>query len=140
MASVNKAVIVGRLGQDPETRYMPSGGAVTNLSVATDSQWTDKQTKEKQKRTEWHRVTIYGRLAEIAAEYLKKGSLVYLEGELQTRKWTDKAGIERHTTEINAREMQMLDRKEADLQSRPAAARVPGSDDDFGDDPDKIGF
>ena len=105
---VNKVIIVGNLGNDPDTRYMPSGSAVTNLSVATNESWKDKQTGEQKDRTEWHRVAMFGRLAEIAAEYLRKGSQVYIEGKLRTRKWQDKNGQDRYTTEIIADEMQML--------------------------------
>ena len=105
---VNKVIIVGNLGNDPETRYMPSGSAVTNLSVATNESWKDKQTGEQKDRTEWHRVAMFGRLAEIAAEYLRKGSQVYIEGKLRTRKWQDQQGNDRYTTEIIADEMQML--------------------------------
>ncbi|MEE2024300.1 MULTISPECIES: single-stranded DNA-binding protein [Alkalimonas] len=106
---VNKVILVGNLGNDPEVRYMPQGGAVANLSVATSESWKDKNTGEMKEQTEWHRVVIYQRLAEIAGEYLRKGSKVYLEGKLKTRKWTDKDNIERYTTEIVASEMQMLD-------------------------------
>lgn len=106
---VNKVILVGNLGNDPEIRYMPQGGAVANLSVATSESWKDKNTGEMKEQTEWHRVVIYQRLAEIAGEYLRKGSKVYLEGKLKTRKWTDKDNIERYTTEIVASEMQMLD-------------------------------
>jgi single-strand DNA-binding protein len=105
---VNKVIIVGTLGKDPETRYMPSGSAVTNLRLATNEQWKDKQTGEQQERTEWHSIAMFGRLAEIAAEYLRKGSQVYIEGKLRTRKWQDKEGKDRYTTEIVADEMQML--------------------------------
>ena len=105
---VNKVIIVGNLGNDPDTRYMPSGSAVTNLSVATNESWKDKQTGEQKDRTEWHRVAMFGRLAEIAAEYLRKGSQVYIEGKLRTRKWQDQSGNDRWTTEIIADEMQML--------------------------------
>lgn len=108
MASVNKAIIVGNLGRDPETRYMPNGDAVTNIAVATTETWKDKNTGEKKEQTEWHRIVFYRKLAEIAGQYLKKGSAVYLEGKLQTRKWTDKDGVERYTTEIVADTMQML--------------------------------
>ena len=108
MASVNKAIIVGNLGRDPETRYMPNGDAVTNIAVATTENWKDKNTGEKKELTEWHRITFYRKLAEIAGQYLKKGSQVYVEGRLQTRKWTDKDGAERYTTEIIADSMQML--------------------------------
>jgi single-strand DNA-binding protein len=105
---VNKVILVGTLGKDPETRYMPSGGAVTNLRIATNEQWKDKQTGEQQERTEWHSIAMFGRLAEIAAEYLRKGSQVYVEGKIRTRKWQDKEGKDRYTTEIIADEMQML--------------------------------
>ncbi len=106
---INKVILVGNLGQDPETRYMPSGGAVTNVSIATSESWKDKQTGEPQERTEWHRVVFFNRLAEIAGEYLKKGSKVYVEGSLRTRKWQGQDGQDRYTTEIVAAEMQMLD-------------------------------
>jgi single-strand DNA-binding protein len=105
---VNKVILVGTCGKDPETRYMPSGGAVTSISVATNESWKDKQTGEKQERTEWHNITFFGRLAEIAGEYLKKGSQVYIEGSLRTEKWQDKQGQDRYTTKIIASEMQML--------------------------------
>jgi len=105
---INKVILVGNLGQDPETRYMPSGGAVTNFTVATNESWKDKQTGEQKDRTEWHRVAMFGRLAEIAAEYLRKGSQVYIEGKLRTRKWQDRDGNDRYTTEVIADEMQML--------------------------------
>ena len=105
---VNKVIIVGNLGGDPETRYMPSGAAVTNFTVATNESWKDKQTGEQKERTEWHRVAMFNRLAEIAAEYLRKGSQVYIEGKLRTRKWQGQDGQDRYTTEIIADEMQML--------------------------------
>ncbi len=105
---INKVIIVGNLGNDPDTRYMPSGGAVTNLSVATSESWKDKQTGEQKERTEWHKVAMFGRLAEIAAEYLRKGSQCYIEGKLRTRKWQDRDGNDRYTTEVIADEMQML--------------------------------
>jgi single-strand DNA-binding protein len=108
MASVNKVIIVGNLGRDPETRYMPNGEAVTNIAVATTESWKDKSSGDKKEITEWHRITFYRKLAEIAGQYLKKGSQVYVEGRLQTRKWTDKDGVERYTTEIIADSMQML--------------------------------
>lgn len=107
MASINKVIIIGNLGRDPETRFMPNGEAVTNIAVATTESWKDK-SGEKKELTEWHRVTMYRKLAEIAGKYLQKGSQVYLEGKLQTRKWTDKDGVERYTTEIVADVMQML--------------------------------
>ncbi len=108
MASVNKVILVGNLGQDPEVKYMPSGGAVTNISIATTDTWKDKASGEKKERTEWHRVVFFNRLAEIVGEYLRKGSTVYVEGNLRTRKWQDQSGQDRYTTEIVAREMQML--------------------------------
>ena len=108
MASVNKVIVVGNLGRDPETRYMPDGAAITNVSVATSFQWTDKASGEKKEETEWHRVVFRGKLAEVAGEYLKKGSQVYVEGRLRTRKWQDKEGQDKYTTEIVADRMQML--------------------------------
>tara|TARA_R110000822_G_scaffold301108_1_gene424784 strand:- start:8547 stop:9017 length:471 start_codon:yes stop_codon:yes gene_type:complete len=111
MASVNKVIVVGNLGKAPETRYMPNGEAVTNITVATTESWKDKNSGEKKELTEWHRITFYRKLAEIAGQYLKKGSQVYVEGRLQTRKWADKDGIERYTTEIIADTMQMLGNK-----------------------------
>lgn len=108
MASINKVIIVGNLGQDPEVKYMPSGGAVANISIATTDSWKDKATGEKKEKTEWHRVVFFNRLAEIVGEYLRKGSQVYVEGSLRTRKWQDQSGQDRYTTEIVAREMQML--------------------------------
>ncbi|WP_444929579.1 single-stranded DNA-binding protein [Microbulbifer sp. SSSA002] len=107
---INKVILIGNLGNDPETKYMPSGGAVTNISLATSESWKDKQTGQQQERTEWHRVVFFNRLAEIAGEYLRKGAKVYVEGSLRTRKWQDKnSGQDRYTTEIVASEMQMLD-------------------------------
>ncbi|MEQ8515609.1 MAG: single-stranded DNA-binding protein [Chromatocurvus sp.] len=106
---VNKVILVGNLGNDPETRYMPSGGAVTNISVATSEVWKDKQTGQPQERTEWHRIVFFNKLAEIAGEYLRKGSKVYVEGTLRTRKWQDQSGQDRYSTEVIANEMQMLD-------------------------------
>ncbi len=107
--SVNKVILIGNLGQDPEVRYRPNGNAVANATVATSESWKDKNTGEAQEKTEWHRVVFFRRLAEIVGEYLKKGSKVYIEGRLQTRKWTDKDGQDRYTTEIVADQMQMLD-------------------------------
>lgn len=106
---VNKVILVGNLGADPETRFMPSGGSVTNVSLATSQSWKDKQTGQPQERTEWHRVVFFNRLAEIAGEYLRKGSKVYVEGSLRTRKWQDQSGQDRYSTEVVANEMQMLD-------------------------------
>ena len=112
MAGVNKVILVGNLGKDPETRFMPNGSAVSNITIATSESWKDKQTGEQKERTEWHNVVMYQRLAEIAGEYLKKGSKVYLEGSLQTSKWTDKeTGQDRYKTEIKASQLQMLDSK-----------------------------
>lgn len=112
MASVNKVILVGNLGRDPETRYSPDGAAICNVSIATTSQWKDKASGERKEETEWHRVTFYGRLAEIAGEYLKKGRSVYVEGRLKTRKYKDKEGIEKYATDIIADQMQMLGGRE----------------------------
>lgn len=111
---VNKVILVGNLGGDPEVRYMPSGGAVTNVTIATSESWKDKQTGQQNERTEWHRVVFFNRLAEIAGEYLRKGSKVYVEGSLRTRKWQDQSGQDRYTTEIVGAEMQMLDSRGGD--------------------------
>jgi single-strand DNA-binding protein len=108
MASLNKVQIIGNLGRDPETRYMPSGDAMTSITVATTENWKDKATGEKKEQTEWHRITFFGKLAEIAGQYLKKGSQVYIEGSLRTRKYTDKDGVEKFATDIKADTMQML--------------------------------
>jgi len=117
MASgINKAIIVGNLGDDPKTSVLPQGGAVTNFSVATSESWKDKNTGQMQERTEWHRVVMFNRLAEVAGEYLSKGSKVYVEGKIQTRKWKDQSGQDRYTTEIVGNQMQMLDSKEAKPQ------------------------
>lgn len=144
---VNKVILVGNLGQDPEVRYLDNGNAVANLSVATSESWKDKNTGEHKEQTEWHRIVIYQRLAEIAGEYLRKGSKVYLEGKLKTRKWTDKDGIERYTTEIVANEMQMLDSRQDGQQTAPTqqpsqqapaqrqAPMTPPADFDDGDVP-----
>lgn len=105
MSNINKAIIIGRLGGDPQIRQFDNGSQVANLSIATSERWTDKQTGEQKEQTEWHKVTLYNRLAEIAGQYLKKGTLVYIEGSLHTRKWTDQQGIERYTTEIKAQSM-----------------------------------
>ena len=148
MASVNKVILVGNLGRDPETRYMPDGAAITNVSVATSFQWTDKASGEKKEETEWHRVVFRGRLAEVAGEYLKKGSQVYVEGRLRTRKWQDKEGQDRYSTEIMATEMKMLgsragsgEPREAPVEPKAAepkpgaAAKKPaGKFDDMEDD------
>ena len=137
--SLNKAMLIGHLGKDPEVRYMPSGGAVANVTLATNETWKDKQTGENQERTEWHNIVFYGKLADIAGEYLRKGRQVYVEGRLQTRKWQDKNGQDRYTTEIIANEMMMLgsreggggsaafESRETRPQQRPAeAAPAPG--------------
>jgi len=131
MASVNKVILVGNLGRDPETRYNPEGGAITNISIATTDTWKDKTSGEKQERTEWHRVVFFGRLAEIAGEYLKKGSQVYVEGSLRTRKWQDKEGKERTTTEIVADRMQMLGSRQGagDAGNREAREPVAAGED-----------
>ena len=141
---INKVIIVGNLGGDPETRYMPSGTAVTNLTVATNESWKDKQTGEQKDRTEWHKVAMFNRLAEIAAEYLRKGSQVYIEGKLRTRKWQDKNGQDRWTTEIIADEMQMLGGRggggggsapmSSGQDSGPPSAPPQAGPDDFDDD------
>lgn len=139
---VNKAIILGYLGKDPEVRYAPSGQAIANVSIATSEQWKDKNTGEKQERTEWHRVVFFNRLAEVVGEYLKKGSQVYIEGRLQTRKWQDKDGQDRWTTEIVANEMQMLGSKgnSSDAQAYREASggttrqQAPAGGDDFDDD------
>ena len=128
---INKVIIVGNLGADPDSRAMPSGNAVTNISVATSESWNDRETGEKQEKTEWHRVVFFNRLAEIAAQYLKKGSQVYVEGKLQTRKWEDKEGNERWTTEVVANQMQMLgDRMSNDLSNDNASSSQSSSDND----------
>ena len=157
MASINKVILVGNLGRDPETRYMPDGGAVTNVSIATTDTWKDKTSGEKKEATEWHRVVFFNRLAEIAGEYLKKGSQVYVEGRLRTRKWQDKEGQDKYTTEIVCDTMQMLggrqgmgegagkggERGESDTRggppaegrAAPAGAKKPtGKVDDMADD------
>lgn len=108
---LNKVTLIGRLGADPEVKYMPSGGAVTNIGLATTRRWKDRQTGERRDETEWHRVTFFNRVAEVAGEYLRKGSLVYIEGRIRTRKWQDQNGQDRYTTEIIAEQMQMLDSK-----------------------------
>lgn len=151
---INKVILVGNLGADPETRYMPSGGAVTNVRIATTDSWKDKQSGEQQERTEWHRVVFFNRLAEVAAEYLRKGSQVYVEGRIQTRKWQGQDGQDRYTTEIVGNDMQMLGSRggggggfqsggdsgasspaKSSSESSPAAAvDSGGSMDDFDDD------
>lgn len=124
MASVNRVTLIGHLGADPETRYTPSGDAVSNIRIATTDRWKDKQTGEMKEATEWHRINFFGRLAEVVGEYLKKGSLVYVEGSLRTRKWTDKENIERYSTEIRADVLKMLGPRpggsEPERRSEPA--------------------
>lgn len=164
---INKVILVGNLGNDPETRYTQAGAAITNVSVATSETWKDKQTGQPQERTEWHRVVFFNRLGEIAGEYLRKGSKIYVEGSLRTRKWQDKEGQDRYTTEIVGNEMQMLDSRGAGQgggeyqqgndfnqapQQRsapaqksapaaaPAAAPAPGPGGDFGSFDDDIPF
>ena len=127
MKGINKVIIVGNLGADPDVKYTASGSAIANISVATTESWKDKQSGEKQEKTEWHRVVFFNRLAEIVGEYLAKGSQVYVEGKLQTRKWTDKDGVDRYTTEVVAQEMQMLgggNRDNAKPAAKPAAKPV----------------
>lgn len=132
MASVNKVILVGNLGKDPETRYAPSGDQITNITVATTDKWKDKATGEQRDATEWHRVVFFGKLAEIAGQYLKKGSQVYIEGRLKTRKWQGQDGQDRYTTEINADSLQMLGKKEGsddpgrdNRQPKPAQPKAP---------------
>ena len=122
MASVNKVILIGNLGADPETRYAPSGDAICNVRLATTEAWKDKATGERREATEWHRVTFYGKLAEIASQYLRKGSQAYIEGSLRTKKWQDQSGQDRYTTEIRADVMKMLGRKD-DAGGEPSAPR-----------------
>lgn len=139
MASVNKVILIGNLGKDPETRYMTNGEAVTNITVATTETWKDKATGEKKESTEWHRCVFYRKLAEIAGQYLKKGSQVYIEGSLKTRKWQDKDGQDRYTTEIVADEMKMLGgKREGASEPRPATA--DNADSDWNDFENSIPF
>ena len=147
MASLNKAMIIGNLGRDPEVRYMPNGDAVCNITVATTENWKDKASGERREATEWHRVTFFGKLAEIAGQYLKKGSQVYLSGKIKTRKWQDKDGQDRYTTEIHADEMKMLGgRGESDgspaPEKQPERREAPKqqSGGGFGDFDDDIPF
>ena len=149
MASVNKVIIVGHMGKDPETRYTTSGDAICNIVVATTETWKDRQSGEKREATEWHRVVFFGKLAEIAGQYLKKGSQVYLEGKLKTRKWQDKDGADRYTTEINADELKMLGGKGDGQQSEPQRqqqapqrqqAQKPASGGGFNEFDDDIPF
>ena len=133
MASVNKVILVGNLGKDPDVRYLPDGGAVVNLALATSNSWKDKNTGEKREETEWHRVVIYGRLAEIAGEYCKKGRPVYIEGRLKTRKWQDQSGVDKYTTEIIADQMQLLGSR--DGGGGGGGNYGGGSNDDFDQSP-----
>ena len=135
MASINKSIIVGNVGRAPETRYMPSGDAVTNISVATSDRYKDKQTGEMKETTEWHRVAFFGKLAEIAGQYLSTGSQVYIEGKLRTRKWTDASGQEKYSTEIIAETMQMLGGKaDSAHEKKPVAQSQQNNLADLSDD------
>lgn len=134
MSSVNKVILIGRLGQDPETRFLPNGDAVTNISIATSETWKDKQSGEKREAVEWHKVTFFRSLAEIAGQYLTKGSNVYIEGKIKTRKWQDKEGNDRYSTEIHADEMRMLGGKSEGQgrggdSEKPSGAKKPSLDD-----------
>ena len=144
MASVNKIILVGNLGADPETRFMPNGDAVCNIRLATSESWKDKASGEKKEITEWHRVVLYRKLGEIAGQYLKKGSAVYIEGRIRTRKWQDKEGQERYTTEIEANEMQMLGGKpagdSAQSQQKPQQRNAQGAQGGASDESDEIPF
>jgi single-strand DNA-binding protein len=131
---VNKVILIGNLGADPETRAMPSGTTVANLRIATSESWRDKQTGEQQERTEWHRVALFGRLAEVAGEYLRKGSKVYIEGSLRTRKWQDKEGKDRYSTEIVGNDMQMLDARGAGAGGAAAGGSGGGGREHFGEE------
>ena len=137
---VNKAIIVGTLGQDPDVKATAGGSTVTNVSVATNESWKDKQTGEQQERTEWHRIVMFGKLAEIAAQYLKKGSQAYFEGKIQTRKWQDQSGTDRYTTEIVANEMQMLGSAQSHEGTNSAAQSAPKDNPAIDDGLDKIPF
>ena len=142
MRGVNKVILVGHLGQDPDVRAMPSGSSVANLSLATNEQWRDKNTGEQQERTEWHRLALFGRLAEIAGEYLRKGAPIYVEGRLRTRKWQDRDGHDRYSTEIVVNELQMLGGRGGtsqagpDRPAPPAESRGPASRPDMPFDDD----
>lgn len=138
---VNKVILVGNLGKDPEVRYMPSGGAVANVTIATSEQWKDKQTGDAQERTEWHQVVFYGRPAEIVGEFLRKGSQIYVEGSMRTRKWQDKQGNDRYTTEIIASDMQMLGTpRSGQGEGKGAQASSSLADTNTGTDDDGIPF
>ena len=131
---INKVILVGNLGAEPEARKMPNGNAVTNVAIATSESWKDKQTGENQERTEWHRVVFFNRLAEIAAQYLHKGSKVYVEGSLKTRKWQDKNGQDRYTTEVVGSEMQMLDSKQTGVSLDKSTPEQAYNKETFNDD------
>lgn len=150
-SGINKVILIGNLGVDPEVRYLPSGSAVTNFRIATSETWKDKNTGEAQERTEWHRISIFGKLAEIAGQYLHKGSKVYIEGKLRTRKWQGQDGQDRYTTEVVANEMQMLggrggeagqrpagggfrDNKPAQKSETPEQSSAPAAEDNFAED------
>ena len=132
MASVNKVILIGNLGKDPEVRYMPSGSAICNIGIATSRSWKDKTSGERQEETEWHRVALFDRMAEVAGEYLKKGKSVYIEGRLKTRKWTDKDGVEKYTTEVIADRMELLGGRES---GGAGGAGGAGGGDDMGSTP-----
>ncbi len=134
MKGINKAIILGNVGKDPEVRTNPSGSKITTVSIATSESWTDKQTGQKQERVEWHRIKFFGKLAEIAGEYLKKGKQVYVEGSIRTDKYTDKSGAERYTTDIIAREMQLLGSNVKQATSKAGNANPAPSSNDFDDD------
>lgn len=127
---INKVILIGNLGADPEVRFMPSGGAVANVRVATNETWKDRQSGEQQERTEWHRVVLFGQLGELAQKYLRKGSRIYIEGRLQTRKWQGQDGQDRYQTEIVANDLQMLDRREGEPGDEPGAFRASPPDED----------
>jgi len=131
---INKAILIGNLGADPEVRYMPSGGAVTTVSVATTRRWKDKQSGEQKEHTEWHRVVFFNRLAEVVGEYLKKGSRVYVEGRIQTRKWQDQSGQDRYSTEIIAEQMQMLSSKEGGTGNQTPPQQPEPPQNNYDDD------
>lgn len=139
---INKVILIGNIGQDPEVKSMPNGNAVTNATIATSESWKDKQTGQQQDRTEWHRVVFFNRLAEIAGEYLRKGSKVYVEGSLRTRKWQDQSGQDRYTTEIVASEMQMLDSRDIyDSPQQPGSTQhQPEAEKEAMDFEDEISF
>lgn len=140
MKGINKVILVGTCGKDPDTRYMSSGSAVTNISIATSESWKDKQTGEKKEVTEWHNVVFFGRLGEIAGEYLKKGSKVYVEGKLKTEKYQDKNGVDKYTTKVICNELQMLGGKEQGQQDSKPAQQAPAQSQNMGDFDDILPF